>query len=234
MSEPGAVISVQGLVKTYPSGERILRVLDGTSLEVQAGERVAILGASGVGKSTLLHLLGGLDRPDEGEISFRGRSLADLQDDELAGFRNREVGFVFQFFQLLPEFTALENTMMPLLIGRQHERAAARAGELLDEVGLGERSFHFPGQLSGGERQRVAIARALATDPSLLLADEPTGNLDLTTGQRVMELFGRVQRDHGAAVIMATHNPALVSDFDRVLEMVPGGLLQPRAFPRPQ
>ncbi len=221
------LVEVTELVKTYPSGERILRVLDGTRLSIDAGERVAVLGASGVGKSTLLHLLGGLDRPDSGTIAFRGQSVAELTEDSLAGYRNAEVGFVFQFFQLLPEFTALENVMMPMLIGRDARGARRRASALLDEVGLGERSHHFPGQLSGGERQRVAIARALSRGPSLLLADEPTGNLDISTGMRVMELFSQVQGEHGAAIVMATHNPALVAGFDRVLEMQPGGTLQP-------
>lgn len=222
-----ALVEVIDLVKTYPSGEKILRVLDGTQLSIEAGQRVAVLGASGVGKSTLLHLLGGLDRPDSGTITFRGQSVAELQEDELAGYRNAEVGFVFQFFQLLPEFTALENVMMPMLIGRQADGARQRATALLEEVGLEDRSHHFPGQLSGGERQRVAIARALSRGPSLLLADEPTGNLDIATGMRVMELFSQVQGEHGAAIVMATHNPALVTGFDRVLEMQPGGILQP-------
>ncbi len=221
------LIEVIDLVKTYPSGEKVLRVLDGTQLSIAAGERVAVLGASGVGKSTLLHLLGGLDRPDSGTIAFRGKSIAELREDELAAYRNAEVGFVFQFFQLLSEFTALENVMMPMLIGRQPEGAHRRASALLDEVGLAERSHHFPGQLSGGERQRVAIARSMSRDPSLLLADEPTGNLDIATGMRVMELFSQVQGEHGAAIVMATHNPALVKGFDRVLEMQPGGILQP-------
>lgn len=222
-----ALVEVIDLVKTYPSGEKILRVLDGTQLSIEAGQRVAVLGASGVGKSTLLHLLGGLDRPDSGTITFRGQSVAELQEVELAGYRNAEVGFVFQFFQLLPEFTALENVMMPMLIGRQADGARQRATALLEEVGLEDRSHHFPGQLSGGERQRVAIARALSRGPSLLLADEPTGNLDIATGMRVMELFSQVQGEHGAAIVMATHNPALVTGFDRVLEMQPGGILLP-------
>jgi len=226
-SGAGPLVEVTDLVKTYPSGEKILRVLDGTQLSVAAGQRVAVLGASGVGKSTLLHLLGGLDRPDSGTITFRGQAIAELAEDALASYRNAEIGFVFQFFQLLPEFTALENVMMPMLIGRQIEPARRRATELLDEVGLADRAHHFPGQLSGGERQRVAIARALSRDPSLLLADEPTGNLDIKTGVRVMELFARVQGEHGAAIVMATHNPALVKGFDRVLEMQPGGLLTP-------
>lgn len=222
------LLDAHGLVKTFPSGDHVLRVLDGTDLRIAAGERLAILGASGVGKSTLLHLLGGLDRPDGGQIVFRGRRLGDLSDDELARFRNASIGFVFQFFQLLPEFTALENVMMPLLIAGNDERVAERARALLSEVGLAGRSHHFPGQLSGGERQRVAIARALVRGPDLILADEPTGNVDLDTGRQVMEVFGRVQREHGAAIVMATHDPALVEEFDRVLQMVQGGHLQAR------
>ena len=221
------VIEVDGLVKRYPSGDAVLTVLDGTSLSVQPGERVAVLGASGVGKSTLLHLLGALDRPDDGNILFHGVRLAAMGEDEMAELRNAEVGFVFQFFQLLSEFTALENVMMPLLIGRLAASAREKAETLLAEVGLAERGHHFPSQLSGGERQRVAIARALAREPSLLLADEPTGNLDLDTGQRVMDVFGRLQREHGAAIVMATHNPGLVEGFDRVLLMEPGGRLVP-------
>ena len=225
--ERSALVEVTDLVKTYPSGDKTLRVLDGTRLSIDAGQRVAVLGASGVGKSTLLHLLGGLDRPDSGTIDFRGQSIAELPEDAMASYRNAEIGFVFQFFQLLPEFTALENVMMPMLIGRQISQARQRAMALLDEVGLADRGHHFPGQLSGGERQRVAIARALSRDPSLLLADEPTGNLDIKTGMRVMDLFSQVQGEHGAAIVMATHNPALVKGFDRVLEMLPGGHLTP-------
>ncbi|MFQ5742356.1 MAG: ABC transporter ATP-binding protein [Acidobacteriota bacterium] len=224
------LVSVAGLTKSYLSGDSVLRVLDGTNLSVVAGERLAVLGASGVGKTTLLHLLGGLDRPDAGTITFRGRCLAELKEEELAVFRNVEIGFVFQFYQLLPEFTALENVMMPLLIGRETRSAKHRGMELLEEVGLEERGHHFPTELSGGERQRVAIARALAREPSLLLADEPTGNLDLDSGKNVMRIFGRIQRDHGAAIVMATHNPQLVMGFDRVLQMHSGGHLRPRAI----
>jgi len=233
MSDTGAsvaapVIEVRGLAKRYPSGDGVLDVLAATELTIHAGERVAVLGTSGVGKSTLLHLLGGLDRPDAGSIMFRGRSLAEMDEKELAGFRNREVGFVFQFFQLLPEFTALENVMMPLLVGRQLKAARSRARDLLAEVGIEERAHHYPSQLSGGERQRVAIARALVRRPSLVLADEPTGNLDLGTGVQVMSAFASVQQERGAAILMATHNAGLVKGFDRVLEMLPGGELVTR------
>jgi lipoprotein-releasing system ATP-binding protein len=228
-SEP--VIEVRQLAKSYPSGDALLQVLQGTDLRIDAGERVAIVGASGIGKSTLLHLVGGLDRPDDGSIAFRGVLLREMDERTLAAFRNREVGFVFQFFQLLPELTALENVMMPLLVGRQPKGARRQATELLAQVGIEARAHHFPSQLSGGERQRVAIARALVRRPSLVLADEPTGNLDVETGLRVMEVFARVQREHGAAILMATHNAALLEGFDRVLEMLPGGALQPRRSP---
>jgi len=223
------VISARAVDKSYPSGDEVLHVLQGTDLQIAAGERIAVLGASGIGKSTLLHLLGGLDHPDAGSISFRGRDLAQMDERQLAAYRNREVGFVFQFFQLLPEFTALENVMMPLLVGRETERVRERAAELLAQVGIEARGHHYPSQLSGGERQRVAIARALVRRPSLVLADEPTGNLDVDTGLLVMEVFARLQREHGAAIVMATHNTALVKGFDRVLHMQPGGQLQARS-----
>ncbi len=230
MSDP--VIEARQLAKRYPSGDDILNVLEATDLSIEAGERVAVLGTSGVGKSTLLHLVGGLDRPDSGSIVFRGHSLADMDDRELAAFRNRQVGFVFQFFQLLPEFTALENVMMPLLVGRELSGARSRARELLGQVGIAERAHHFPSQLSGGERQRVAIARALVREPCLVLADEPTGNLDVETGMKVMEAFADVQHQRGAAILMATHNAGLIDGFDRVLEMQPGGALVPRPAAR--
>jgi len=229
MSDPSTpVIAAHGLAKSYPSGEETLQVLEDTELRINAGERIAVLGASGIGKSTLLHLLGGLDHPDAGTISFRGDDLATMDERQLASYRNREVGFVFQFFQLLPEFTALENVMMPLLVGRETDQVAARSADLLEQVGLGARSHHFPSQLSGGERQRVAIARALVQQPSLVLADEPTGNLDVETGLRVMDVFARLQKEHGAAIVMATHNAALVEGFDRVLQMQPRGRLEAR------
>ena len=222
------VVSARGVAKRYPSGEDVLEVLTATDLEIGAGERIAVLGASGIGKSTLLHLLGGLDHPDEGSIAFRGQVLAQMSEPQLAAYRNQEVGFVFQFFQLLPEFTALENVMMPLLVGRETRDVRERASDLLAQVGIENRGHHFPSQLSGGERQRVAIARALVRDPSLLLADEPTGNLDLDTGKRVMDVFARVQEERGAAIVMATHNEALLEGFDRVLYMQPGGRLEER------
>ena len=223
-----AMIEAQGVAKSYPSGDGVLQVLSSVDLCIDAGERVAVFGASGVGKSTFLHLLGGLDCPDTGSIVFRGQRLDEMDEPALARYRNHEVGFVFQFFQLLPEFTALENVMMPLLIARKNSSdTRERAIELLHQVGVKARSHHFPSQLSGGERQRVAIARALVSRPSLVLADEPTGNLDVDTGFRVMEVFEDVQQRYGAAILMATHNAALVERFDKVLEMQPGGSLCP-------
>jgi lipoprotein-releasing system ATP-binding protein len=221
------LLEARDLRKTYPSGTRTLVVLESSSLDLRSGERLAIIGPSGVGKSTLLHLLGGLDRPDEGTLRFRGRDLRELDEAELASFRNRHVGMVFQFYHLLHEFTAVENVMMPLLIGGRREGAESRARQLLEETGLGDRSHHYPSELSGGERQRVAIARALASAPELLLADEPTGNLDHDNGLQIMSIFDELHQIHETAMVMVTHNPALVGGFDRVLEMGPGGILAP-------
>ncbi len=226
MSEP--LLTAVDVHKSYRSGADRLEVLIGSNLEVAVAERVAIVGQSGVGKSTLLHLLAGLDRPDSGSINYRGRALQELEPSELAGFRNRHVGMVFQFYHLLPEFTAAENVMMPMLIGGRADEAVDRAATLLEEVGLADRAHHFPSELSGGEQQRVAFARALACAPGLLLADEPTGNLDQESGERVMEVFVRLHAAHQMAMVMVTHNPDLVVDFDRVLVMEPGGHLKPR------
>lgn len=223
-----ALLTAAGLGKSYRSGSTTLEVLRDSSLRLAAGEQVAIIGESGVGKSTLLHLLGGLDRPDSGTIHYRGQPLESMSEAELATFRNEHVGMVFQFYHLLPEFTALENVMMPLLIAGRADGGEERATALLDEVGLAGRSHHFPSELSGGERQRVAIARAVARGPGLLLADEPTGNLDHDNGRRIMEVIVRLQQQHGMALVMVTHNPELIAGFDRVLVMGPGGRLIPR------
>ncbi len=219
------ILSVEGLRKSYRSGSRQLQVLADCNLCVSAGERIAVIGQSGVGKSTLLHLLAGLDRPDSGSIRFRGRELHTLSESELAAFRGRHIGLVFQFYHLLPEFNALENVMMPLLIGDGAETAPAVAASLLADVGLADRADHFPSELSGGERQRVAIARALARQPEILLADEPTGNLDHDNGMRVLDIFFQLHERLGNALVLVTHNPELVADFDRVLVMEPGGRL---------
>ena len=200
----------------------MLRDLD---LEVAAGEMVAVVGASGVGKSTLLHLLGGLDRSDSGTIQVADRDLGALPDTALVEFRNRHVGFVFQFHHLLPEFDAAENVEMPMRIGRMRRGdASRRAAELLTRVGLGERLTHRPGMLSGGEQQRVAVARALVMRPALLLADEPTGDLDENTAESLHLLLREMHAEHGLTSIMATHNPRLAASCDRVLRMEQGQL----------
>ena len=208
------------LSKTYRNAEVPVLVFSGLDLEVEKGEMLAVVGPSGIGKSTLLHLLGGLDRPDSGLIRVEDRELASMSADELARFRNRNVGFVFQFHHLLPEFTAVENVAMPGWIGRiGKEEALDRAAGLLSELGLAERSRHFPNQLSGGEQQRVAIARALLADPVLFLADEPTGNLDLATSEKVFDLMRECHNKRGLTSVIVTHNPELAKRCDRVFEM---------------
>jgi lipoprotein-releasing system ATP-binding protein len=202
-----------------------LTILDGVDIDVRPGEAVAIVGASGAGKSTLLHLLGCLDRPTSGTVTLAGDSVADLPVHQLAAVRNRLIGFVFQFHHLLREFTALENVMMPMLIagtGQQEAQQSARA--LLDEVGLGRRLTHKANELSGGEQQRVAVARALANRPAVVLADEPSGNLDTHTSAQLHDLFFRLRQEHHVALILATHNHELASRTDRVLEVKDGTL----------
>jgi lipoprotein-releasing system ATP-binding protein len=214
-----------GLTKTFRDGERRVEVLRGADLVVEPGEIVAIVGPSGSGKSTLLHLLGGLDRPDGGEVSIGGESLSGRRGAALAAFRNRTIGFVFQFHQLLPDFTALENVMLPgRIAGRDPRETLERASALLGEVGLAERVDHFPNQLSGGERQRVALCRALALDPPLLLADEPTGNLDPASGERVLELLLALQARHGTTGVLVTHNPEVAGRCARILALHEGVL----------
>ena len=218
-------IEVSGLAKTYPVGGTALMVLRGLDLSMARGEMVAIVGASGVGKSTLLHILGGLDTLDAGSVRIADTDLASLPDVELVAFRNRHVGFVFQFHHLLPEFTALENAEMPMRIARRPaEERRARATALLQRVGLGERLGHRPGMLSGGEQQRVAIARALIMDPSLLIADEPTGDLDEHTADALHQLLREMTRERGLTSVIATHNPRLAAACDRVLRLEEGRL----------
>jgi lipoprotein-releasing system ATP-binding protein len=219
------LLRAEGVEKRYVDGPSVVQVLSALDLVVEAGERIAIVGASGVGKSTLLHLLGALDRPSGGRLLFGDVDLASRSEAELAAFRNREVGFVFQFHHLLPDFSALENVMLPALIGGQALRVArARAGELLARVGLGGRLAHRPGELSGGEQQRVAVARAVVQRPRLLLADEPTGNLDPVTGEGVQNLLVELNREHGSTLIVATHNPALAAVMNRTLRLADGRL----------
>ena len=208
------------LSKTYRNAEVPVLVFSELDLEVEKGEMLAIVGPSGIGKSTLLHLLGGLDRPDSGRVKVDERELTNMSADDLARFRNRNVGFVFQFHHLLPEFTAVENVAMPGWIGRiGKDEALDRAAGLLSELGLEARSRHFPNQLSGGEQQRVAIARALLAEPVLFLADEPTGNLDLQTSERVFDLMRQCHNKRGLTSVIVTHNPELAARCDRVFEM---------------
>jgi len=222
-------VQAQGLVKTYRDGARRVEVLKGVDLAVEPGELVAIVGPSGSGKSTLLHLLGGLDRPDGGRVVIGGEDLSRRSGERLAAFRNRTIGFVFQFHHLLPDFTALENVMLPgRIAGQPPRRALDRARELLAEVGLSEREDHFPSELSGGERQRVALCRALALDPPLLLADEPTGNLDPASGERVLELLLALQERHGTTAVLVTHNPEVAGRCARVL-VLDKGVLKPQS-----
>lgn len=220
------VLAGRGLVKRYTEEDGSeLVILDGVDIEVSAGEAVAIVGASGAGKSTLLHLLGCLDRPTAGTVLIEGRAVDELDDRELAAVRNRSIGFVFQFHHLLREFTALENVMMPQLIaGVDETRAAERARLLLEQVGLGGRVAHKPWQLSGGEQQRVAVARALANQPLILLADEPSGNLDTHTSEHLHDLFFRLRAEHGVAMVLATHNRELADRADRILQLKEGRL----------
>jgi lipoprotein-releasing system ATP-binding protein len=220
-------VRVGGLSKAYLDATRRVEVLRGVDLEVAPGELVAIVGPSGSGKSTLLHLLGGLDSPDAGTVEVAGQDLAKLSGTALAKFRNKTLGFVFQFHQLLPDFTALENVMLPgRIAGRDPRAAAAAAAALLGEVGLDARLDHFPNQLSGGERQRVALCRALLLEPPLLLADEPTGNLDPATGDQVFELLRSMALRHGTTMVLVTHNPELARRCARLFSLENGILKQ--------
>ena len=220
-----ALVTVTGLNKFYAVGTQRIHVLRDLALEVGTGEMVAIVGASGVGKSTLLHLLGGLDRPEHGVIHVAGRELTAMSDAERVAFRNHHVGFVFQFHHLLPEFDAMENVEMPMRIARLPlPEARRRASDLLTRVGLGERLAHRPSMLSGGEQQRVAVARALVMKPALLIADEPTGDLDETTSESLHALLREMHAEHGLTSIIATHNPRLAAACDRVLRLEQGQL----------
>lgn len=218
-----SLLSVSQLCKRYIMGSATVEVLQGIDLDIMAGTTTALVGASGAGKSTLLHILGALDRPSSGSVRYRNDELFSRSDQDLADFRNRSIGFVFQFHHLLPEFTALENVMMPALIARQSRRnAGERAAQLLEQVGLSHRLTHRPGELSGGEQQRVAIARALVLGPELLLADEPTGNLDMKTSDAIHELLGRLQQETGITLVIVTHNERLAAGMERVVRLVDG------------
>jgi lipoprotein-releasing system ATP-binding protein len=217
------LVEARGLHKSYWLGEKEIHVLRGASFALGAGEMASLVGPSGVGKSTFLHVIGTLDPPTAGEVLFDGRDAFGMSEEELASFRNRSIGFVFQFHYLLPEFTALQNASMPGLINRlSREEAEAQAKEMLEMVGLGERLDHKPGELSGGEQQRVALARALVLKPRLLLADEPTGNLDEATGEGIHQLLVELNQRLGIAAIVVTHNPRLAERMPRRLRLSEG------------
>jgi lipoprotein-releasing system ATP-binding protein len=222
------VLEAHDLAKSYRGGDGgVLTILNGVDLSVARGEMVAVVGESGAGKSTLLHVLGALDRPSRGFVVIAGEPVTGLSDEELAAIRNRKVGFVFQFHHLLREFSALENVMMPLLIGRVPTRQArGRAEELLARVGLSGRMEHRPNELSGGEQQRTAVARALAADPAVLLADEPTGNLDHMNSERLHDLFAELARDLEIGMVVVTHNRSLAARADRALLLEDGKLAE--------
>jgi lipoprotein-releasing system ATP-binding protein len=221
VAEP--LVTIEDLKKSFQHMGRTLEVLKGIDLNIYAGQILAIVGQSGAGKSTLLHCIGTLDLPTSGRIRLGGEELTTMSGARLAAIRNRDIGFVFQFHHLLPEFTALENIMVPGLIqGRPRREMEKRAQALLEEVGLTHRASHRPGELSGGEQQRVAVARALALDPKLVLADEPTGNLDSATSDAIHELFFQINREHGTTIIVVTHNPAFAERMPRVVRMRDG------------
>ena len=220
------ILACEAVCKNYYDGQLNVQVLDNLTLQVDKGQSIGIVGASGSGKSTLLHILGGLDKPTSGRVSLMGQDLSELSQKQLSGLRNRHLGFVYQFHHLLPEFSALENVMMPLLIGkRPKEQARERALLMLEKVGLKDRVLHRPGELSGGERQRAAIARALVTDPACLLADEPTGNLDRKNALNILDMMMELKQELGTALVVVTHDDEMAARFDRVLNMTDGALL---------
>lgn len=219
------ILACEAVCKNYYDGQLNVQVLDNLTLQVEKGRSIGIVGASGSGKSTLLHILGGLDKPTSGRVSLMGQDLSELSQKQLSGLRNRHLGFVYQFHHLLPEFSALENVMMPLLIGkRPKEQARERALLMLEKVGLKDRVLHRPGELSGGERQRAAIARALVTDPACLLADEPTGNLDRKNALNILDMMMELKQELGTALVVVTHDDEMAARFDRVLNMTDGAL----------
>ena len=219
------ILACEAVCKNYYDGQLNVQVLDNLTLQVDKGQSIGIVGASGSGKSTLLHILGGLDKPTSGRVSLMGQDLSQLSQKQLSGLRNQHLGFVYQFHHLLPEFSALENVMMPLLIGkRPKEQARERALLMLEKVGLKNRVLHRPGELSGGERQRAAIARALVTDPACLLADEPTGNLDRKNALNILDMMMELKQELGTALVVVTHDDEMAARFDRVLNMTDGAL----------
>lgn len=219
------ILACEAVCKNYYDGQLNVQVLNNLTLQVDKGRSIGIVGASGSGKSTLLHILGGLDKPTSGRVSLMGQDLSQLSQKQLSGLRNRHLGFVYQFHHLLPEFSALENVMMPLLIGkRPKEQARERALLMLEKVGLKNRVLHRPGELSGGERQRAAIARALVTDPACLLADEPTGNLDRKNALNILDMMMELKQELGTALVVVTHDDEMAARFDRVLNMTDGAL----------
>lgn len=219
------ILACEAVCKNYYDGQLNVQVLDNLTLQVDKGQSIGIVGASGSGKSTLLHILGGLDKPTSGRVSLMGQDLSQLSQKQLSGLRNQYLGFVYQFHHLLPEFSALENVMMPLLIGkRPKEQARERALLMLEKVGLKNRVLHRPGELSGGERQRAAIARALVTDPACLLADEPTGNLDRKNALNILDMMMELKQEFGTALVVVTHDDEMAARFDRVLNMTDGAL----------
>ncbi|MFC2306211.1 MAG: lipoprotein-releasing ABC transporter ATP-binding protein LolD [Neisseria elongata] len=219
------ILACEAVCKNYYDGQLNVQVLNNLTLQVDKGQSIGIVGASGSGKSTLLHILGGLDKPTSGRVSLMGQDLSELSQKQLSGLRNQYLGFVYQFHHLLPEFSALENVMMPLLIGkRPKEQARERALLMLEKVGLKDRVQHRPGELSGGERQRAAIARALVTDPACLLADEPTGNLDRKNALNILDMMMELKQELGTALVVVTHDDEMAARFDRVLNMTDGAL----------
>ena len=228
---PTPLVLVENLQRSFQMGNQTVHVLNGITMTIQRGEMVAIIGASGAGKSTLLHILGTLDRPTKGEVLFEGKDMFKVSETTLASFRNRRIGFVFQFHHLLPEFTALENVYLPALIEKIPKHTAIESAKsLLSEVGLSHRLHHKPGELSGGEQQRVAVARALIRRPDLVLADEPTGNLDTQTGDELFELLRKLNETLGTAFIIVTHNEKLSHQTDRLIHLQDGLIIEDRCL----
>ena len=222
------IISCQNISKRFKEGKLDVEVLKGINIDIHAGEKIAIVGSSGSGKSTLLHILGGLDLPSEGSVQILGNDIAKLSDTQRGVLRNKSLGFIYQFHHLLPEFTALENVAMPLLIGGEKVKSATqKATEILDKVGLGKRLNHKPGQLSGGERQRAAIARALVTRPHAVLADEPTGNLDHKTAQHIFDLMQSLNQEMQTAFVIVTHDMELARKMDKIYSLIDGKFVTP-------